>query len=729
MIKVLYLFSGKRRKTNVAAVLRAWSLHAEFEIEVDEWDILNGPSFDLLADENRDRLLAAISQGIYAAVLMSPPCGTWSRAPWANQFGPRPLRSSGFPWGFAWLEGHRLKKVAASNSMVRLCLQVLELIEKSSFTIYFWLEHPEDLGSVSSYRRRARRMWFARVDTKIRPASIWQLPQLRRLLQLPGTLTRVFHQCAFGADSPKPTRVFTDLAYFGSLGYSSWPQLDHYGAYTGPLPRQCACGRPHQQLISKNSKGDFKTTAAAAYPPAMDEFLATALWFAVQAHSSSFLKRAGTGDQKEPLEVPETSKAVEEDQKEPLEVPETSKALGETPRPPGTTDPPQPQKAINSELKEKDQQALGKKRAMEEIPEERRTKARTSQSLPFKLAPLQVWYKGKMRRMADGLGKCSPGVRPAGSRGIQRSKGASVLAASFWREVETIVDGWSREERLRTIVKLSLGRFEASPFKGVIEGVRHRLDEVVVGLGKQVKRRDDDRSSEIHFRRLAAWAEIFEDEDCRYLSSMASRGVPLGTRSEIGRVTAAYDAKSKEEEDKLPAHGWVEDFEHSHRDNYISATAHLDMVRKHIEEDIEKGWISSLSLEEAKRTYGEELQIASLGAVPKDQQWSDVRVVHDGTHGIQVNSRIAQPNRMEFPQFDDLQAALRAFQMRDPSQKLLVAFDIKSAHRLIPVQQQDWGLQAFQLEKEGPVYINRVGGHYGLFLVGQGGSYTFQDVA
>ena len=193
---------------------------------------------------------------------------------------------------------------------------------------------------------------------------------------------------------------------------------------------------------------------------------------------------------------------------------------------------------------------------MEEIPEERRTKARTSQSLPFKLAPLQVWYKGKMRRMADGLGKCSPGVRPAGSSKIQRSKGASMLAASFWREVETIVDGWSREERLRTIAKLSLGRFDASPFKGVIEEVRHRLDEVVVGLGKQVKRRDDDRSSEIHFRRLAAWAEIFEDEDCRYLSSMASRGVPLGTRSEIGRVTAAYDAKSKEEEDKLPAHGW-----------------------------------------------------------------------------------------------------------------------------------------------------------------------------
>lgn len=64
---------------------------------------------------------------------------------------------------------------------------------------------------------------------------------------------------------------------------------------------------------------------------------------------------------------------------------------------------------------------------------------------------------------------------------------------------------------------------------------------------------------------------------------------------------------------------------------------------------------------------------------------------------------------MEFPQFDDLQSVLRSFQLDDPSPKMLCAFDIKSAHRLIPIQPEDWGLLAFRLEETGPVYCNTVG--------------------
>ena len=32
-------------------------------------------------------------------------------------------------------------------------------------------------------------------------------------------------------------------------------------------------------------------------------------------------------------------------------------------------------------------------------------------------APIEVWYKGKARRVTDGLGLNSPGIRPAGHRG------------------------------------------------------------------------------------------------------------------------------------------------------------------------------------------------------------------------------------------------------------------------------------------------------------------------
>ena len=712
LFKVLYLFSGRRRCTGVAQLLQGWAEHAEFAVEVAEWDISNGSDFDLLQEDNQQRILAAIRDGSYAAVLMSPPCGTWSRAPWANQFGPRPLRSAAHPWGFPWLEGFRQQKVAESNCFIRLCLQVLEILQAHHPQTKFWWEHPEDLGSVLTYRRKARSQWFHKLHHGVRPASIWQLEALRKFKTLPGAFSVAFHQCLFQASSPKPTRIFTNLSHFAVLGKYEWPQIGQEGQYLGPLPRQCQCGRLHRQLIAKDAQGRFRTSEAAAYPPAMDEFIARATWSVLSDLASSPLKRP-EGEKKQEKEENWKRQENEENREKKNQENEERRQENEENR-----------EKRNQEDEEKRQEKTlegvlpeaprGSKRK-QEMAEPYSKRARTLPSLearmlslPLKAAPLQVWYKGKIRRMSDGLGKCSPGIRPAGSRGPPGSRNATKLGEAFWGEVTSLVDSLSREERLRMIAKISLGKYEASPFGDAIVKMREKLDSVVRGLGKDPSRRRGDRRTEINFRRLAAWSELVGDEGDRYLPSLASKGVPLGARNEIGRVTAAYDPKKREEEDAIPS-GWAEDFEQSSRDNYISATAHMDKVKKHISEDVERGWVAAMSLKEAKSRYGEELQVASLGAVPKDQQWSDVRVVHDGTHGIQVNSKIAQPNKMEFPQFDDLQAALGAFQQWDSAQKLLVAFDIKAAHRLIPVQKEDWGLQAFRLDDPEKIYLNQVG--------------------
>jgi len=60
---------------------------------------------------------------------------------------------------------------------------------------------------------------------------------------------------------------------------------------------------------------------------------------------------------------------------------------------------------------------------------------------------------------------------------------------------------------------------------------------------------------------------------------------------------------------------------------------------------------------------------------------------------------------MPFPQFDDVEAVVRTLREASPSRRMLIAFDIKSAHRLIPAQEEDWGLQSFRLE----VYVNQAG--------------------
>ena len=154
--------------------------------------------------------------------------------------------------------------------------------------------------------------------------------------------------------------------------------------------------------------------------------------------------------------------------------------------------------------------------------------------------------------MVDGLGKCSRGVRPAGSRAHPTSKKAQSLASAFWSELLGIVDQWTKEDRLRAIAMLALGKFQKSPFSEHLEQLRNRLDEVVLKLGKNAKRRQGDRGTEINFRRLQAWADLVEDEDSAYLGPIASVGVPLGVRGEIGRVPKAYEAKSKGEEDTQP---------------------------------------------------------------------------------------------------------------------------------------------------------------------------------
>ena len=637
---------------------------------------------------------------------MSPPCGTWSRAPWANVFGPRPLRSWGHPWGFLWLEGARLRKVNGSNSMIRLCLEVITLLQSQGFVIPFLLEHPEDLGKVYKYRQKAHSAWFGKVDKAIRPASIWQLPQLRAFASSNVVFTRAFHQCAFGAESPKPTRVLTSLVSWKEIGFGQWPQFDDEGLYKGPLPKQCSCGRDHPPLISKDLQGNFNTSAAAAYPPQMDQFIAESIWHHAATLHQLRLKRP-VGKMAEQVDGNEMEEQGDnKDTKEPSN--SGAKALDETVEAEKGKSMPTSSTKVNPSVAPGsvedaswdgtggDPQWKGKRKAFQAF------------SKGVKAAPLQVWYKGKVRRMVDGLGKCSPGIRPAGGRGVVLTRQGSELASAFWAEVESYVDRMNKDERLRLIAKLALGKFQGSPFGDEIKSIRKRLDGVVCSLGKDPARIGGDRETEINFRRLKAWSDLTDDEDHSYLPSLASKGVPLGTRSEVGRVKAVYDPKSKGEEDVMPS-AWQDEMEPNQRSNYSSAVSHLELVRGHVMEDVEKGWIVTMSMQEARSKFGDELQIAALGAVPKDQKWSDVRVVHDGTHGIQLNTRISQPNKMEFPQFDDLQAALGAFREGAPVKRMLFAFDIRSAHRLIPVQPSDWGLQAFQLEDGDQVFCNTVG--------------------
>ena len=49
-----------------------------------------------------------------------------------------------------------------------------------------------------------------------------------------------------------------------------------------------------------------------------------------------------------------------------------------------------------------------------------------------------------------------------------------------------------------------------------------------------------------------------------------------------------------------------------------------------------------------------------------------------------MNTEVIQPNKMAFPQYDDVEAMMKSFKKHAKGPRLLMAFDIKAAHRLVP---------------------------------------------
>ena len=90
-----------------------------------EVDIQNSPEWDLSKGAVQQPLLQRIKQGEFDAVLVTPPCSTWSRVRGANCRGPPAIRSREHPWGFPWLSARHLKDAELGNVLIVFMLDVL----------------------------------------------------------------------------------------------------------------------------------------------------------------------------------------------------------------------------------------------------------------------------------------------------------------------------------------------------------------------------------------------------------------------------------------------------------------------------------------------------------------------------------------------------------------------------------------------------------------------------
>ena len=245
---MLYLFAGAKRKSDMRSLLEAagWS--------IVEFDILRGKDHDLSVKSISDKVLSLIRAGTFAALLVSPPCDTYTRAKFSPN-GPPPCRNAKFLRGFPWLTGSRLHTVRIANSLSDFAF-LAAIAQVATQPGWLFLEFPEDLGAVVSGR-------FA----GMRPASIWQMSSFEDLLQLPGVMTGALRQKDFGTAYIKPTRLVfkAPSGFTDELIFMGRPEFDNNGFYLGPVPK-LPWSADTTTLARQPGETIFRTTGTAAWP-------------------------------------------------------------------------------------------------------------------------------------------------------------------------------------------------------------------------------------------------------------------------------------------------------------------------------------------------------------------------------------------------------------------------------------------------------------------------------
>ena len=77
-LKVMYLFAGKRRQSDVGSLLRAGEEAGHFNLVLKEIDLERGPEHDLRDKQLWESIFAELQQGDWF-LIVSPPCNSFSR--------------------------------------------------------------------------------------------------------------------------------------------------------------------------------------------------------------------------------------------------------------------------------------------------------------------------------------------------------------------------------------------------------------------------------------------------------------------------------------------------------------------------------------------------------------------------------------------------------------------------------------------------------------------------
>ena len=260
---IIHLYSGRRREHDFQAQMETLLAESPFAwtcaITVISIDTAISDKMNVHGEVLWTFLLNHAREGRILAMLLGPPCETWSSArhepildPQGQVLrGPRPLRSSVCPWGISLLSLAELKQIDVGNALLLKGVWLSIPIALRSCAVL--LEHPAP--AFQSER-----------------ASIWRTNLLLHLLR-DGWLFRrhTFRQGRHGAAGPKPTTLLHAHCPIVAV-------LDEMAETRADLPLPT--------LIGKDHTGQFRTARAKEYPTNLSKCFAMAFWRRIAQHTA-----------------------------------------------------------------------------------------------------------------------------------------------------------------------------------------------------------------------------------------------------------------------------------------------------------------------------------------------------------------------------------------------------------------------------------------------------------
>ena len=257
---IVHLYSGRRREQDVHDwMMRYVEDHGYQNVVVLSLDTAIHDSMNVHSPQLWTFLLEAARAGRVLAVVLGPPCETWSSARFETLLnddgtvrrGPRPLRLAEELWGLAQLSARELAQLGVGNALLLRGIWLAVVVALSNGAVI--LEHPA-------------------VPYEEHKPSIWRTALVKLLLRRPFFLFSkiTVQQWRFGSPGVKPTTfLYANLA---------------------SLPRELEAGqlanvvKPQTALIGVSNNGCFATSAAKEYPAALNRTFAAAIGTRLEAN-------------------------------------------------------------------------------------------------------------------------------------------------------------------------------------------------------------------------------------------------------------------------------------------------------------------------------------------------------------------------------------------------------------------------------------------------------------